>query len=265
MSVRGLTSRRHLWLVVLIVGAGLLVLARQACVITGNPHLWPAYLFVGALILPATVLVLVDGMSAVFTVAPVSLTVIATVGGVLGVTLSGLGEYGIQAAFGQLTEVAVALVEESSKLIVPAVALLLVRRTAANGLIIGMAAGGGFAVIETLGYAGAAFVRPGTSLSEIDGLLWERGLFAPATHIAWTGLAGCALGFTMLRRWSAIAVLAVVGAFASAVLLHLAWDRSSSGAYVLLSALSLGGMCAVAFLLGVPRADREPESPPPER
>jgi RsiW-degrading membrane proteinase PrsW (M82 family) len=130
------------------------------------------------------------------------------------VVLAGLGEHEIQVAFGHLTTVAVAVVEEASKLIVPLVALLLVRRTAANGLIIGMAAGGGFAVIETLGYARAAFVHPGTTLSDVDGLLWERGVFAPATHIAWTGLAGCALGFAFQRRWSLIAVLALVGAFA---------------------------------------------------
>ena len=255
-----MSSRRHMWLVVFIVGVCLLVLARQACVITGNTHLWPAYLFVGALILPATVVAFVDGISVKFTVAPVHLIVIATVGGVLGVVLAGLGEYGIQVAFGQLTKVAVAVVEETSKLIVPMVALLLVHRNAANGLIIGMAAGGGFAVIETLGYAGAAFVHAGTTLSDVDGMLWERGVFAPATHIAWTGLAGCVLGFAFQRRWSLIAVLALVGAFASAVLLHTVWDSSSSGGYVPLSALSVGGTCGVAYLLGLPGVDKKPES-----
>jgi len=249
-----------MWLVVLIVGACLLILARQACVITGNPHLWPAYLFVGAVLLPATVLALVDGLSVRFTVAPVHLIAIATVGGVLGVALAGLDEYGIQVAFGQLTKVAVAIVEETSKLIVPMVALLLVRRNAANGLIIGMAAGGGFAVIETLGYAGAAFVQPGTTLSHIDGMLWERGVFAPATHIAWTGLAGCALGFAVQRRWSSIAVLAVAGAYATAVLLHILWDSSSSGGYVLLSAVSVGAMCVVAYLLVVLPAGQDMDS-----
>jgi hypothetical protein len=40
--------------------------------------------------------------------------VIATVGGVLGVVWAGLGEYGIQVAFGQLTKAAVAVVEEAT-------------------------------------------------------------------------------------------------------------------------------------------------------
>jgi RsiW-degrading membrane proteinase PrsW (M82 family) len=213
-----------MWFVVLIVGVALLILARQACLITGDPHLWPAYLLVGAIVLPATVVSLVDGMSTTFMAAPVYLIVIATVGGVLGVTLAGLGEFGLQSVLGELPRIAVALVEEASKLIIPLVALLLVRRDAANGLIIGMASGGGFAVVETLGYTGAVMVRAGTTLTDVDEMLWERGIFSPATHIAWTGLASCALGFAFERRWSLIAVLSFLGAFSLAVLLHTLWD-----------------------------------------
>lgn len=259
------SSRRHMWLVVLIVGVALLVLTRQACLLTGNPHLWPAYLLVGALILPATVVSFVDGMSTTFMVAPVHLIVIATVGGVLGVVLAGLGEFGLQNVYGELPRIAVAVVEEASKLIIPLVALLLVRRDAANGLIIGMASGGGFAVVETLGYTGAAFVHAGTTLSEVDNLLWERAIFTPATHIAWTGLATCALGFAFERRWSLIAISGFVGAFGFAVLLHTLWDASNTGGYLILSAVSIGAICGVAYLLGVPNAGHESQSPDRDR
>jgi protease PrsW len=253
-----LSSRRYMWLVVVIVGAVLLVLTRQVCLITGNPHLWPAYLLVGALILPATVVSFVDGMSTTFGVAPVYLIVIATVGGVLGVTLAGLGEFGLQSVFGELPRIAVALVEEASKLIVPLVALLLVRRDAANGLIIGMASGGGFAVVETLGYSGAAMVHAGTTLADVDEILWERGIFSPATHIAWTGLASCALGYALERRWSLVAILGFAGAFGLAVLLHTLWDASGTAGYIALSAVSIGAICGIAYLMGVRNADHEP-------
>lgn len=255
---RILNSRRLMWLVVLIVGVALLVLTRQVCLITGNPHLWPAYLLVGALILPATVVSFVDGMSTTFVVAPVYLIVIAAVGGVLGVMLAGLGEFGLQSVLGELPRIAVALVEEASKLIIPLAALLLVRRDAANGLIIGMASGGGFAVVETLGYTGAAMVHAGTTLSDVDQMLWERGIFSPATHIAWTGLASCALGCAFERRWSLIAILGFIGAFGLAVVLHTLWDASSTGGYVVLSAVSIGAICGIVYLPGVLNADHEP-------
>ncbi|WP_395728674.1 PrsW family glutamic-type intramembrane protease [Nakamurella sp.] len=261
MTVRIPISRRYMWLVVLIVGAALFVVTRLTCQITGNPHLWPAYLFVGALIVPATVVSLADGMSADSDVGPVYLVVIATVGGVVGVVLAGLGEYGLQVAYGELPRIAIAVIEEASKLIIPLVALLLVRRDAANGLIIGMAAGGGFAVIETLGYSGAAIVHAGNTLSDVDDILWERGLFAPATHIAWTGLAGCALGYAFQRRWSLAAILVFLGAFGSAVLLHSLWDSSNTGGYLLLSALSVFGVCALAYFLGVRGVNHDPTSP----
>lgn len=106
--------------------------------------MWPAYLFLGALIVPATVVSLADGMSAGFDVEPVYLIVIATVGGVVGVALAGTGEYGLQVAYGGLPRIAIAVIEEGCKLTIPLGALLLVRRDAANGLIIRMAAGGGF-------------------------------------------------------------------------------------------------------------------------
>ncbi len=258
--VRVLISRRHMWLVVVVVGVALLVLTREVCLLTGNPHLWPAYLLVGALILPATVVSFVDGMSTTFVVAPVYLIVIAAVGGVLGVVLAGLGEFGMQSVDGELPRIAVALVEEASKLIIPLVALLFVRRDAANGLVVGMASGGGFAVVETLGYTGAAMVHAGTTLSAVDQTLWERGIFSPTTHIAWTGLASCALGYAVERRRSLIAMLGFVGAFGLAVLLHTLWDASSTGAYFVLSAVSVGAVCGIVCLLGVFNADHEPPS-----
>jgi len=247
-----------MWLVVVIVGVALLVLTRQVCLTTGNPHLWPAYLLVGALILPATVVSFVDGMSPTFGVAPVYLIVIATVGGVLGVILAGLGEFELQSVVGELPRIAVALVEEASKLIIPLVALLLVRRDAANGLIIGMASGGGFAVVETLGYSGAAMVHAGTTLADVDEILWERGIFSPATHIAWTGLAGCALGYAFERRWSLVAILGFVGAFGIAVVLHALWDASGTGGYIVLSVVSVGAIGGIVYFLGARNADAEP-------
>jgi RsiW-degrading membrane proteinase PrsW (M82 family) len=247
-----------MWLVVFVVGVALLVLTRQVCLITGNPHLWPAYLLVGALILPATVLSFVDGMSPAFVVAPVYLIVIAAVGGVLGVVLAGLCEFELQTVFGELPRIAVALIEEASKVIIPLVALLLVRRDAANGLIIGMASGGGFAVIETLGYTGAAMAHAGTTLSDVDEMLWERGIFSPATHIAWTGLASGALGFPFERRCSLVAILGFLGAFGLAVLLHTLWDACSTNGYVVLATMSVVATCGIVCLLGAFKVDHEP-------
>ena len=81
--------------------------------------------------------------------------------------------------------IGVGLIEEASKLIVPAAILLLVRRyrTAADGLLLGVAAGAGFAAMETMGYAFTTLVTSRGSITDtvaeprgsaFSSALWSR-------------------------------------------------------------------------------------------
>ncbi len=70
-------------------------------------------------------------------------------------------EYDALTTLGTLSLSTVAAIEEAAKLIVPLALILLNRRriTAVDGCILGVAAGAGFAALETLGYAAVAFIQ----------------------------------------------------------------------------------------------------------
>ena len=120
--------------------------------------------------------------------APFVLAGVAAVGGVVGVLFASVLESMLATPSGGAPPLGVAIIEESIKVAVP-IGLLLVgvapRRDA--GGVIGVAAGAGFAVLETMGYAFAVLLETG-SLAAADQTLLLRGIFAPACHIAWTGM-----------------------------------------------------------------------------
>ncbi len=116
-------------------------------------------------------------------------------------------------------------IEEPTKLL--GLALLAVAwpgsvRGARSGLVAGMLVGLGFETIEHLSYAGLAFLGAETgSVVEVTGwILAARalgsGLFL---HVAFTGLAGAALGW-LLERPSARRALALVATLAAVAVLH---------------------------------------------
>jgi RsiW-degrading membrane proteinase PrsW (M82 family) len=121
--------------------------------------------------------------------------------------------------------------------------LLLFRRDRhpADGLLLGVAAGAGFAVLETMGYALVALVGSGGNLSLVNGLLLDRGLLSPAAHMAWTGLAAAALWRAAAEHRRARAVLRLVGVYLLVAALHAGWDSTGSGwAHAGLAVVSLG-------------------------
>ncbi|RQX15111.1 PrsW family intramembrane metalloprotease, partial [Micromonospora chalcea] len=165
---------------------------------------------------------------------------------------------------GVLPMALVGLAEETAKLIVPAGILLLWRRhrSPAQGLVIGVASGAGFAALETMGYAFAAFVGSEGNLGAVERTLLVRGLTAPAAHLAWTGLTAAAL-FTFAAAPGGRRLAAFLLTFAAAVTLHTCWDTfGTQPAYVFIGGVSLGWVLLRLHL------DRErPAAPPraPER
>ena len=85
---------------------------------------------------------------------------VAFAGGVVGVAAAGLIEYDTLCRLDTLPAIAVALAEETAKLIAPLAVLVFTRhRRAADGLLVGVASGAGFAVMETMGYSAVALVQ----------------------------------------------------------------------------------------------------------
>jgi RsiW-degrading membrane proteinase PrsW (M82 family) len=245
-GARPSAGRRWAWLPTLLVGVGLFESVRRALVVTGNPNLLPALIFLGAAVVPAAFVAFVYGRRLGYDVSALLLAFTALVGGVVGIVLAGVWEYHTLVRLGALPTLAVGFAEETAKLIVPAGVLLFVGyRRPANGLLLGVASGAGFAALETMGYAFVALIQTRGDLGTVDGILLLRGLLAPAAHMAWTGLIAAALWEAADRRWHAGAVLRFVLVYLVAVALHTTWDSVHSGpVYAVLACISLGLLAA---------------------
>ncbi|MEV5178055.1 PrsW family intramembrane metalloprotease, partial [Streptomyces flaveolus] len=165
----------------------------------------------------------------------------AIVGGAIGVTTAGVLEYRTLILLNVMPMIAVGVIEEAAKLIVPALLLLVIRdRHPGDGLLVGVASGAGFAAFETMGYAFVELVRSGGDLVAVDHLLVLRGLLSPAAHMAWTGITAAALWAAAAQgrqrhRWVKLSLAYVV-----AVALHTAWDSfDSDTSYIVLAVISL--------------------------
>ncbi|MEO6998548.1 MAG: PrsW family glutamic-type intramembrane protease [Terracoccus sp.] len=256
-------SRGSLWLIVLVVGLGLFEVTRRAALATDNPRLLPAMVLFGALVVPASFLCFVWGQHIRHDVTAVTALSVAAVGGCLSVaTAAVLENAALQGntfgARGELPPLAVGVLEEGAKLLVTVVVLLVaVPRTPVNGLLVGIATGTGFAVLETLGYAFADYTQSGGGMVMMETDLLFRSVVTPATHVAWAGLTGCALGYAASRWWRPGPTLLCLGTFGVVVVLHTLWDRpGGSTTYVPLTALGLALLGAVIRMLR-----RRPPSP----
>jgi RsiW-degrading membrane proteinase PrsW (M82 family) len=235
-------AQRWAWLPVLLAGVGLFVAVRQALVITGNPTLVPSLLVLGALVVPVAFVVYIDGRNPAYDLPLSVLLSCALLGGVLGGSVASVLEFDTIQRLGGLPAVLIGLIEETAKLLVPIGMLIFTRyRTnPADGLLIGVAVGIGFAVLETLGYGFVTLLATGGDLNTTEGLLLLRGALGPAGHASWTGLAAAALWWAHAQHWGPRALLVVVGTFLLVVALHAAWDATDAWyGYLIIGLLSL--------------------------
>jgi RsiW-degrading membrane proteinase PrsW (M82 family) len=207
---------------------------------TQNPNFVPAMILIGASVVPATFVTYVAARDGRWRVPASVLAGTALFGGVLGTVVAGRWEYDTLRRLGAVPVLAIGVAEEAAKLIVPVLLVFLLPRLSsythrarpdwtgvhplvdpADGVVIGVAAGMGFAVVETMGYAFVSILAH-HSIGGIEQLLFERGLLSPVCHAAWTGLTSAALW-----RWVAGArhgARHFIATFILAVLLHATWD-----------------------------------------
>jgi RsiW-degrading membrane proteinase PrsW (M82 family) len=171
------------------------------------------------------------------------------------VVVAGLLEYDAMRRLGALPMAGVGLIEEAAKLVVPAVLVVFFghryRESIGRGIVIGVAVGTGFAVLETMGYAFVALVQSGGNVGAAEQTLFIRGLLSPAGHAAWTGLACWGLWRFVIaptgRHFAGF-----LGMYALAVALHTAWDGIGGRVtYAVVGAISIG-----LLLYGLKRAQR---------
>jgi RsiW-degrading membrane proteinase PrsW (M82 family) len=235
---RALALRRP-WVQTLLGGLALWVILDWATLASKNINLVPSLILLGACLGPVTFVVYV--YERVRDVPWPALLQCFVVGGILGVTAASILEYRTLLEYGALPTIAIGLIEETSKLLVPLVIFAVARyRREADGLLIGVASGMGFAAFESMGYGLTALLASHGHIGSVEQVLFTRTVLAPAGHAAWTGLICAALWRARERRTWVIFPLA----FVVAVTLHALWDSVASSYGLIPIALVSYGLLA---------------------
>ncbi|NUR96395.1 MAG: PrsW family intramembrane metalloprotease [Kribbellaceae bacterium] len=252
--------RRWAWIGTFLIGSGLYLAVLAVLTDTGNPNLFPTMILLGALVVPLTFVTFAAGRSGRWLIDGPTLGGCLLFGGVVGVVVAGLLEYDAMRRLGALPMLGVGLIEEAAKLIVPTVLVVFFghryRTSIGRGIVIGIAVGTGFAVLETMGYAFVALLRSGGNVGAAEQTLFIRGLLSPAGHAAWTGLTCWGLWRFVIaptgRHFAGF-----VGMYALAVALHTVWDGIGGLiTYAVVGAISIG-----LLLYGLKRAQRADLAP----
>jgi RsiW-degrading membrane proteinase PrsW (M82 family) len=212
-----LPLRQRWWWRVLLAGVLLYYAAMK--LLPFNANFAPLVIVLGAFLGPVVYVTYLYESDALYDVPTPTVALIFLSGGLFGVLAAQVVAQ--RAAIGVL---GAAFSEELAK---PLGALWLSRqapfRDARHGFLLGAAAGMGFAAFETMGYAFRFLLQSGGDLDLLGQVLLTRGLLSPLAHATWTALV---VG-VFWREGRRINV-AVLLAFATAVLLHWAWNWTAS-------------------------------------
>jgi RsiW-degrading membrane proteinase PrsW (M82 family) len=212
------------WWQVLLTGVVLYFVAVVVLILTGNPNLFPTVVMLGSFLVPVTYVTFfyerrhLSGLKT-------STTILNFVyGGILGVLAASLLEPIFIRRLDFTSSFTVGLIEEFAKILgVIVIARRLKHDAEMDGLILGAAAGMGFAALESTGYAFTAFLQSGGSLSATVGVTLLRGILSPIGHGTWTAILASVL-FRESRAGHFRINGKVIGAYLTVSVLHGLWD-----------------------------------------
>jgi protease PrsW len=235
------SHRNRDWLHLLLAGAGLFVVATIVMFLTDNPNLYPTVILVGNFLVPVVFVLFLYDHQHLSALTPSAIAQSFVVGGMLGVLgasvlepllipLSGNPDQGLTLS----AALVAGLIEEGCKILaVMWVARRIRRDSEMDGLLLGAAAGMGFAALESTGYAFTALVasRDHVGASIVETIL--RGALAPFGHGVWTAI----LAAVLFRRSAADhfrVSSSVVLTYLFVALLHGLWDGLPRVLYVVI-------------------------------
>lgn len=253
-----MTRRIPAWVVIfagVLALFGITVLSES---VARNPRLLPVLIALGAFAVPVSFVALVRDLLPSAGVPLRALVTCFVTGGVIGVAAASLLEYDALRNFDVLPALLVGAIEEPAKLVLPLIAFMVgAHRRTADGLVLGVAGGMGFAAFETMGYALGALVGHGGDVGTAESVLLLRSVLAPTGHPAWTGLV-CAALWWARRQEHPAALLVALAAFLAAVGLHGGWD----GLDAPLASAAVAGTSTVLLLSWLVFARREEQRAP---
>jgi len=228
-------SRAVYWWRVLLLMLLAFVIGIVVMILTGNPILFPTVLMLGSFAVPAAYVSFFWEHRHLSTLTVPAVILSFLYGGVLGVFAAALLEPIFISKVDFFTSFVIGLIEEFAKIL----GVLIIARhhrhdSELDGLILGAAAGMGFASVESSGYGFVAFLGNGGSLSFMVGVTLLRGILSPIGHGTWTAILASALfreSCTGRFRFN----FKVLIAYLTVVILHGLWDGLPSLISALLS------------------------------
>ncbi len=222
--LQGSSKKANSWLKALFSGIVLYVVSVVFLILTENPNLFPIVVMIGSFLIPVTYVTFFYERRYLSNLS-ISRTIISFVyGGILGVLAASLLEPIFIRQLDLANTFVVGLIEEFAKIIgVFIIARRLRHDSEMDGLILGVAAGMGFAAFESTGYTFTAFLASRGSLSQTVLVTLVRGILSPLGHGTWTGILTSVL-FRESRAGHFRINLKVIGTYLLVSILHGLWD-----------------------------------------
>lgn len=216
--------RRNTWLKVLATAAVFYILLLAALLLTGNSNLFPTLVMVGSFMVPVAYVAFFYERRHLSRLTMPTISLTFMYGGLLGVIAAAILEpfFIRHLNFGAILRIG--LIEEFAKIL----GVLVIARhrrhdSEMDGLILGAAAGMGFAALESSGYAFTAFLKSNGNISIAVGVTLIRALLSPLGHGTWTAILASVL-FRESRNGHFRIDLQVIGAYLFVSILHAMWD-----------------------------------------
>lgn len=229
--------RRNSWLKVLSTAAIFYILLLVALLLTDNSNLFPSLVMVGSFMVPVAYVAFFYEHRHLSRLTMPTISMTFVYGGLLGIIAAALLEPFFISQLNLGAILRIGFIEEFAKIL----GVLVIARSRRHdsemdGLILGAAAGMGFAALESSGYAFTIFLKSHGSVSIVVVVTLIRGLLSPLGHGTWTAILASVL-FRESRNGHFRINLQVIEAYLLVSILHALWDGM---ALVLTTVFNLG-------------------------
>lgn len=229
--------RRNSWLKVLSTATIFYILLLVALLLTDNSNLFPSLVMVGSFMVPVAYVAFFYERRHLSRLTMPTISMTFVYGGLLGIIAAALLEPFFISQLNLGAILRIGFIEEFAKIL----GVLVIARSRRHdsemdGLILGAAAGMGFAALESSGYAFTIFLKSHGSVSIVVVVTLIRGLLSPLGHGTWTAILASVL-FRESRNGHFRINLQVIEAYLLVSILHALWDGM---ALVLTTVFNLG-------------------------
>jgi len=216
--------RQNSWLRVLTTAAFFYILLLFTFLLTDNTNLFPTLVMVGNFMVPIAFVSFLYERRHLSRLTMSTVSLAFMYGGLVGIAAASLLEpfFINQLNLGAILRIG--FIEEFAKIL----GVLVIARHRKHdsemaGLILGAAAGMGFAALESNGYTFTAYLESNGSISTTVAVTLIRGLLSPLGHGTWTAILASVL-FRESRNGRFRIDSQVIGAYLFVSILHALWD-----------------------------------------